>query len=288
MDYIIHLLIIVSLYSSLAVSLNLLVGFTGILSVTHAAFYGIGAYATAILMKTLGFSFLLSVGLSLLVTLSLALFIGFVLSRVRGDYYALGSFGFNVIVYSILLNWDSLTKGPLGIFGIPRPKIAGFEFTSNMSFLVLTVFVCLLLALVSYYLTRSSFGRVLKAIRDDEQVLSPFGYVASHYKLVIFSIAALMASLCGSLYATYISFIDPSSFSLNESIFILTIIILGGLASIRGSIIGAVVLILLPEVLRFVGLPNEIAAQMRVVLYGIALIYLMYVRPSGIYGKYAP
>lgn len=288
MDYIIHLLIIVSIYSSLSISLNLLVGFTGILSVTHAAFYGIGAYATAILMKSLGFSFLLSVGLGMLITLGLALFVGFVLSRVKGDYYALGSFGFNVIVYSLLLNWETLTKGPLGIFGIPRPEIAGFIFTSNMSFLALTIFVCLVLVGVAHYITQSSFGRVLRAIRDDEEILLSFGYVPSHYKLVIFSIAALMASLSGSLYATYISFIDPSSFTLNESIFILTIIILGGLASIRGSVIGAVVLVLLPEVLRFIGLPNEIAAQMRVVIYGVALMYLMYARPSGLYGKYSP
>ncbi len=288
MDYSIHLLIIVSIYSSLAISLNLLVGFTGILSVTHAAFYGVGAYATAILMKTLGFSFLTSVGVGILVTLGLALFIGFVLSRVRGDYYALGSFGFNIIVYSVLLNWDFLTKGPLGIFGIPRPELFGYTFTSNMSFLGLTILVCLMIVATAFYITRSSFGRVLRAIRDDEEVMSSFGYISAHYKMLIFCIAAVMASVCGSLYATYVSFIDPSSFTLNESIFILTIIILGGLASIRGSIIGAVVLVLLPEVLRFVGIPNEIAAQMRVILYGVALVYLMYEHPSGMYGKYSP
>jgi branched-chain amino acid transport system permease protein len=157
-----------------------------------------------------------------------------------------------------------------------------------MSFLVLTLLVSALVVGIAFYITRSSFGRVLRAIRDDEEILAPFGYVSSPFKFMIFCIAALMASVCGSLYATYISFIDPSSFTLNESIFILTIIILGGLASIRGSIIGAVVLILLPEVLRFIGLPNEIAAQLRVVIYGVALVYLMYARPSGIYRKYSP
>lgn len=288
MEYLIHIFILVSIYSSLAVSLNLLVGFTGILSVTHAAFYGIGAYTTAICMNVYGYSFLASVGMGMLVTLACALFVGFVLSRVRGDYYALGSFGFNIIVYSILLNWDTVTNGPLGIFGIARPHIARFTFDSSGSFLILTILVCLGIVAVAYYITRSSFGRVLRAIRDDEEVLLPFGYVSSHYKLLIFSIAAVMASVCGSLYATYISFIDPSSFTLNESIYILTIIILGGLASIRGAVIGAVVLTLLPELLRFVGLPSEIAAQMRVVIYGFALVYLMYMRPSGIFGKYAP
>jgi len=223
----------------------------------------------------------------MLITLICALFVGFVLSRVKDDYYALGSFGFNVIVYSIFLNWESVTNGPLGIFAIARPEIAGHVFDSNTQFLVLSVFVSVLIVAVAFYITRSSFGRVLRAIRDDEEILLPFGYNTSWYKLTIFAIAALMASLCGSLYATYISFIDPSSFTLAESIFILTIIILGGLASIRGSIVGAAILILLPELLRFVGLPSKVAAQMRVVIYGFALIYLMYMRPSGLFGKYS-
>lgn len=288
MEYIIHLFIIVTIYASLAVSLNLIVGYTGILSMTHAAFYGIGAYATSILMQSLGFSFLLSMGLGALFTLCTALFIGFVLSRVSGDYYALGSFGFNIIVYSILLNWESLTKGSLGIFGIQRPEIFGFVFDSNISFLILTIVLSVVIIILSFLITHSSFGRVLRAIRDDEKILATFGYNVAHYKHIIFSIAAVFASLCGSLYATYISYIDPSSFTLNESIFILTIIIVGGLASIRGSIVGAIILVLLPEFLRFVGLPSDIASQLRVVIYGVVLVYLMFVRPSGIFGNYSP
>ena len=288
MEYIIHLIIICSLYVSLAISLNLLIGYTGILSVSHAAFYGIGAYGTAILMKTLGVPFFYSVIIAMLITLIISILVGYVLSKVDSDYYALGSFGFNIIVYSLFLNWSSLTGGPLGIFAIPRPSLFGHVITSNTAFLVLTLTTACIVILLSLLITRSHFGRVLRAIRDDEAILAQFHYKSHHYKLLVFAFGACIASVIGSLYATYISFIDPSSFTINESIYILTIVILGGLASLRGSIVGAVVLTLLPELLRFVGLPTEIAAQTRVILYGAALIYLMYARPSGLFGKYSP
>jgi len=288
MEYLIHLAIITSLYVSLAVSLNLLIGYTGILSVSHAAFYGIGAYGTAILMKSPGVPFITATGVAMLVVFLVSLLVGYTLSRVHNDYYALGSFGFSIIVYSLLLNWNSLTNGSLGIFAIPRPTLGSFTITNNIQFLALSLTVSFLIILFSFLLTRSHFGRVLRAIRDDEEALRPFHYKSYKYKLAVFALSACIASVIGSLYATYISFIDPSSFTLNESIYILTIVILGGLASLRGSVAGAVVLTLLPELLRFVGIPSDIAAQVRVILYGVAIIYLMYARPLGLFGKYTP
>jgi branched-chain amino acid transport system permease protein len=288
MDYVLHLAIISTLYISLAVSLNLLVGYTGVLSICQAAFYGVGAYGTAILMKSHGFGFLEAAGVAMLITLLVALFIGFILSRVEGDYYALGSFGFAIIVYSLFLNLNSVTGGSLGIFGIPRPTVGSVVLTENSHFLIFSLLISIVIVGISFLITRSHFGRVLRAIRDDEAALAPFSYKTYRYKLIIFAISAVFASVVGSLYATYISFIDPSSFSLNESIYILTIVILGGLASLRGSIAGAIILTLLPEILRFVGLSSDVAAQVRVILYGAALMYLMYKRPSGLFGKYSP
>ena len=132
----------------------------------------------------------------------------------------------------------------------------------------------------------SSFGRVLKAIREDEGAIQVFGYKTLYYKLTVFVLAAMMASLAGSLFASYITFIDPTQFVLFESIFILAIIILGGLANLKGSILGALFLIVLPEILRFVGFPVDIAAQMRQVVYGFLLIILMLYRPQGLLGEY--
>ena len=149
----------------------------------------------------------------------------------------------------------------------------------NSLFLILAYFLC-------RFIATSSFGRALKAIREDEDAIKVFGYNTPHFKLVIFVISAMIAAVAGSLFASYITFIDPSTFTINESIFILAIIILGGLASLRGSVLGALFLILLPELLRFVGFPSDIAAQMRQVVYGVILILLMLYRPQGLVGEY--
>ncbi|KKW10149.1 MAG: Inner-membrane translocator [Parcubacteria group bacterium GW2011_GWA2_49_9] len=239
MEYLIHLAILVGIYAILALSLNLAVGYTGL-----------------------------------------------ILSKFDDDYYALASFGFNIIIFSVFLNWQELTRGPLGIPGIHRPEIFSFSFSDNLSFLLLTSVFLLLVFLVCRHITESSFGRALKAIREDEEALQIFGYRTLNYKLAVFVVGAMLASVAGALFASYITFIDPSTFTVSESIFILSAIILGGLASNRGAIIGAVVLILLPEFLRFVGFPSDIAAQTRQAVYGILLVVLMLYRPQGLVGEY--
>lgn len=286
MAYLTHLGILISIFSILAISLNLVVGYTGLLSVTHAAFFGLGAYATAILMTTLGMNFFLSVLIGIGVGCVLSFLIGLVLSKFDDDYYALASLGFNVIVYSVFLNWQGLTRGPLGIPGIGRPEIGALSFASNIHFLILSVVVLLGIYYLSKWIVNSSFGRVLKAIREDEEALQVFGYKTLWYKLAVFVISAGMAAVAGSLFASYITFIDPSSFALAESIFLLAIVILGGLANNKGAVLGAAVLILLPEALRFLGMPSDIAAQMRQVIYGLLLIVLMLYRPQGLIGEY--
>jgi len=134
--------------------------------------------------------------------------------------------------------------------------------------------------------TKSSFGRALQAIREDEVALSVFGYHTSWFKLAVFVMGAGMAAIAGGLFASYITFIDPSSFGVPESVFMLSVIILGGLGSLRGAVIGALVLVLLPEALRFVGFTPDIAAQMRQVIYGLMLVFLMLYRPQGLAGTY--
>ncbi len=286
MDYLIHIIILIGIYSILAISLNLVVGFTGLLSITQAAFFGIGAYATAILLTSFGINFFLSIIIGMIIAGVVSFAIGYVLSKFNDDYFALGSFGFNIIVFSIFFNWQSLTKGPLGIAGIPKPVLFGLDFNSNLYFLALVAVFTLIVYLLSEFITRSSFGRVLKAIREDEKAIQVFGYNILYYKLTIFVIGAMMASVAGSFFASYITYVDPSSFSLSESIFILVIIILGGLANNRGAILGTICLIVLPEMLRFVGFPSEIAAQMRLMIYGLIMVLLMLYRPKGLLGEY--
>lgn len=286
MDYLINNTILFSIYAILGLSLNLLVGYTGLLSISHAAFYGIGAYTTAILLTQTNLGFFSSVILGLLLTGITSLFIGLVLSRFKDDYYALVSLGFNIIIFSIFLNWQDLTKGPFGITGIPKPELLGIDFDNRSHFLILVLVFLSLIYFICRFIVNSSFGRVLKAIREDEIAISVFGYNTFYFKLVIFIISAMMASIAGSLYAVYITFVDPSSFQVAESVFILAIIILGGLANLRGSVLGALFLIILPEILRFVGFPSEVAAQMRQVIYGLMLVLLMIYKPQGLMGEY--
>lgn len=286
MEYLIHLAILFAIYAILGVSLNLVVGYTGLLSVTHAAFYGIGAYTTAILLTKTSAGFFGSVILGIVIAVAISFLIGIVLSKFKGDYYALGTFGFNTIVFAIFLNWQDLTRGPLGIPGISKPELLGLNFADNFAFLILALVFLGLMYFASRFIANSSFGRVLKAIREDETAIAVFGYNTLYFKLAIFIISAAMAAVAGSLFASYITFIDPSGFRLMESVFILAIIILGGLANLRGSILGALFLILLPELLRFVGFPSDIAAQMRQVVYGVILILLMLYRPQGLMGEY--
>ena len=286
MDYFVHIAILIGIYSILAMSLNLVVGFTGLLSVTQAAFYGIGAYVTAILLTAYGMNFFVAMIIGVIVTGLISFAIGYVLSKFNGDYFALGSFGFNIIVFSIFLNWQSLTRGPLGIPGISKPVLFGFEFGDNYLYLILVVAFALVVYFFSEFITSSSFGRVLKAIREDDKAISVFGYNTLFFKLTIFVIGAMMASTAGALFASYITYVDPSSFNLSESIFMLAIIILGGLANNKGAVMGAFCLIILPEALRFVGFPTDIAAQMRQVTYGLILVLLMLYRPQGLLGEY--
>lgn len=286
MEYLINLAILFCIYGTLALSLNMVVGMAGLLSLAQAAFYGIGAYAAAIGMTELGLGFFSTLLLGMLANGILAFVVGKILSRFQGDYYAIVSAGLSVIVFSVLLNWKDLTNGPLGIFGIPKPEIGSFRLVSNFSYLVLCLAAVALSCGIYVLFDRSSFGRTLKALREDEQLTRLQGYNTKHFKSIVFVVSAMMSGIAGAMFASYISFIDPSTFQLKEGIFLFTIIIVGGLSSAKGSIAGALILIFLPEVLRFIGLPYETAAQLQQIIYGALLVLMMILRPQGLFGKY--
>jgi len=286
MEYLLHLFVLFAVYAILGIGLNLITGFTGLISVAHAAFFGIGAYTTALLTTELGMNFFLACAAGVGVSVILALAVGAILSRLKGDYYVLGTVSFSYVVLGVLLNWEELTRGPLGIAGILKPSFFGLSFTSTLSFALLSAAVLAGVYFIARFATRSSFGRVLKAIREDEQAIGVFGYRTFSYKLAVFALGAGMAAVAGSLFASYITFIDPTAFNVMESIFILAIVILGGLANLKGTLAGAAFLVLLPEALRFVGFAPDIAGQLRQVVYGLLLVFLMLYRPQGLIGEY--
>jgi len=283
--YLIHLLILIGIYIILAISLNLAMGFTGLLNIGHVAFYGVGAYTSALLVLNLGVPF----WLGLLIGGSVASLFGLLLAipsiKLRGDYLAIATLGFAIIIENIFRNWVSLTRGPLGLPGIPKPSLFGFTF-SGFSYLILVAFFAFITYIFIKYITNAPFGRVLKAIREDELVVSSLGKNVIKYKTQALMISAFFAGIAGSLYAHYITFIDPSSFTIIESILIISMVIVGGLASVEGSIIGAIILILLPEPLRFLPLPSFVIGALRQMIYAGILIYLLIKRPQGILGEF--
>ncbi len=286
MNYILHLLIIIGIYLILSYSLNLVVGFGGLLSFCHAVFYGIGAYACTLLMIKTGFSFLPSMCLAVLVSGSAAFLIGLPALKFRGDSFIIVTLGFQMIVFTVLYNWVGLTRGPYGIPGIPRPIIAGHAITTLPAYLLLVWCFAGAASFFLFTIYRSPFGLALKALRDNEMAAEGLGRSPKHLFLYAFVISGMTASLAGGLYATYITYIDPTSFTLNESIFLFTVLMVGGTGNRIGPFVGTVFIILLPEALRFVGLPDSVAANTRQIIYGFALILLMFFRPRGIAGEH--
>ncbi len=286
MEYILHILILICIYTILSLSLNLLVGYTGILSVAHAAFYGVGAYVAALMALRLDSPFLLNLVLAMIAAAIIGAIVGIPSLRIKDDYFVIATFAFQIITFSILNNLVGFTGGPLGLPGIPQPVIFGVTISTHVEYLLLSLLLAWFTYFVCSRLIKSPFGRTLKAIREDEVFVMSAGKNVASFKVQVFMIGAALASISGVIYATYITYIDPTSFTVMESIFIISIVIIGGAGSLKGPIIGSIVLVALPEILRFVGLPNSIAANVRQILYGGLLVVFMLWRPQGFVGEY--
>lgn len=276
MDYALHLCIMIGIYILLTLGLNLLVGFAGIVSVSQAAFYGIGAYISALLTLRLRLPFVVAFVSAGFWTGLAGLLIGRVVGRLRADYLALVTFGIGLIFYDVFNNWLSVTKGPMGLPGINQP------FDSKATWLLFVVIVVAISLAFITLISASPFGRLLRAIRDDEELATVLGRNTRNYKATAFMISAALAGMAGSMYAHYVTFIDPTSFTVMESVTVLAMVIIGGLTSIRGSVVGATLLVLVPEALRFIGLPSAVVAPLRQVFFGSLLVIVTLYRPQGL------
>jgi len=282
MEYILHLFILICFYTLLSQSLNLAAGYTGLISLAQAGFYGIGAYTTAILSSQFGFSFWLNLPLAMLISGAVALVVSLIALRTVEDYFIICTLGIQVIFFSIMNNWMDLTMGPLGIPGIPSIHFFGMDLDNKISFLLLSVSFVAFVWFVLRNISKSGFGKILRAISEDEIYAQSIGKNVYQSKIISFTISAILAAIPGALYAHYISYIDPTSFTVNESIFILSIVIIGGLGNLAGSFLAAAFLMLLPEALRFVGMPDSIAANMRQIIYGLILVIVMMTGRNGV------
>jgi len=286
MDYFIYMVIIINIFIILTISQNLLVGFTGLFSVCQAAFYGIGAYIAALLAIWLTNNLLVAVLAAMIVAGIWGAIISLPSIRLKGDYFLIASIGFQMVMFSIFLNWKAVTRGPMGLYGLPRPQLFGFTFVSPYSFLALSFVLMLACFFLSRRIAHSPFGLVLKGVRDDETAVEALGKNVTRFKIAIFAFSAAWAAVAGTLFAFYTTSVDPFSFTLEESVFILTLAIVGGTGNLRGSVVGAIILISIPELLKFIQIPDAVAAQTRQILYGLLLILFMRFRSQGLIGEY--
>lgn len=277
-DYVLRILIMSGIFVMLTLSLNLVTGFTGQFCLGWAAFYGIGAYTSALLTMKAGLSFWLAMPLGGFMAALFGLLLGLPTMRLKEIYLAITTLGFGEIIRLIMLNWTDLTRGSMGLPGIPAPSILSYEFSSNQSYYYFILALVLITVAAMRRLIDSRTGRALIAIREDELAAKSMGIDVTAYKMLAFAVGAFFAGLAGSFYAHYTSFIDPHTFSFTESIAILAMTVLGGLGSINGSILGAVMLTVVPELLRGI-------AEYRLIVFGLIMMAVMLLRPQGIFGK---
>ena len=276
-DYVIDVAILSGIYVILALGLNVVVGFAGLLNLGFVAFYAIGAYSYALIDTKLGMGFWSALPLSVFLTIISGFLLAIPALRLKGDYLAVVTLGFGEIVRIILNNWDSFTKGPNGISGIAPPSLMGVTIGKLSSYYYLVFCLVVIAVFVMRRVKDSKIGRAWIAIREDEIASSAMGVNILKYKLYAFAFGSFWAGLAGCLFAAKMRFVSPESFTFMESVLILCMVILGGLGSIAGVVIGAVILVFLPEVLREV-------QTYRMLALGAGLVFLMVFRPQGLFG----
>ena len=297
MNYLLHLLILFDIYLVVALSLNIIVGYVGLLTLAHAAYFGIGAYTYAVTAMMLDWGFIPAALLAVVIGALLSAMMSVASWRFRGDFFVLISLAIQVMIFAILKNWhdptqpvgslSNMTNGDYGLAGVPSPNIFGYVFEDKVAVALLFTAFAIGAVLLSRYLLESPWGRMLRALRDDELAARGLGKNVRVAKVWAVAIACGMAGFAGAMLSSYISFVNPTISDINEAALLLSMIIIGGVGnSFRGPFFGALLLILIPEGLRFVDMPITLAAEMRLMIYGLLLVAFMHWRPQGVAGSY--
>lgn len=282
-DYFLHLGIIVWIYIILTSSLNLIMGVTGMFAIAHAVFYGVGAYGSILLVTRLGIPYWPAWTLGILFAGILAILIGAMTLHLKGAYLAICTFAFSELFRLLLDNWVSLTNGANGIivrFTPPAIRIPGLftiQIGSRRSYYYLIFGLAVVIIAFFRTLIRSDLGRILSAIRQDEGLAQTAGFHPMRYKLLAFTLGSVVAGLAGATYAPYLSYIAPDLFDVNETIYIMMILVIGGLRSVWGPVWGSILLVSLPQIL-------DIKPLIRMIIYGLVLILVMIRMPNGLAG----
>ncbi len=273
------ILVVCAMNVLLAISLNLVIGYTGQLNLGQSGFFAIGAYVTTVLLKSYGWNFWLACVAAVLASGLVGLLLAAFAARLRGHYLGIASLGFAVIVYQILINWESVTQGVRGIYGIRPPPLAvpGFpdlNFGNPAALFYLVAGIALVVYLLLDNLLRSPIGETLRAIREDEISAASLGVHGAKWKAFSFSLSAAIAGLAGCFYPGFVGTLVPDAFNIVESFTMLAMVVVGGMGTMIGPVIGAIVLTFLPELLRGFG-------DLRLIVYGLALTLVVLFMPGG-------
>jgi branched-chain amino acid transport system permease protein len=279
-DYVFRVIIAVIIDIPLALSQNLITGFGGMLTLGQAAFYGIGAYTSAVMMMKFGAPWPVAILSAAALACIFGILLGFPCLRVGSDYLTLMTIGFGEIFHIVALNWMAVTRGPMGLPGVPPPQIGPFVFNTNKSMYFLYLSIAILCYIFMNRLTKSHIGRALISIREDETAAASMGINVSYYKVLAFAFGSLWAGVSGSMLAHFLKFVGPMTFTLNESLLHMQMAILGGLGSLPGSVLGAAILVSLPQIF-------QPLYEYRMLLNGMLMVILMAWRPQGIMGTSA-
>ncbi len=296
MIYLAHLIIYLSIYLIVTSSLNLIVGYCGLITLAHAGFFAVGSYVYALISIRLGWEFLPAVAASIIIAMVLSLCVSFPAARLRGNFFVLVSLTIQALLFGAFYNWASpgselgtwrnLTNGAIGISAIPKPVLFGIVLYSSTAIAALAISLAISCIGLLWVLIHSPWGRLLQTIRDDELAALSIGKNTAIVKMQAIAIACGLVAISGALYAAYTSFIDPSMAALEESNLMLSMVVIGGVGNFRGPLISALILLIVPEILNTLHLPTAIAANLRLGIYGLLLVILMHLRPQGLFGRY--
>ncbi|MEV6845791.1 branched-chain amino acid ABC transporter permease [Actinoplanes sp. NPDC051411] len=287
MTFVLTELVMMTIYIVLAASFDLIIGRGGMFSIAHAAFFAIGAYATAQITDKLGVPVLVGWALGAVLCGMLSLLLALVAVRVSSDYLVIVSFGFLTIVLAVLSNVASIGGGYVGLSGIPAPSAFGYFVGSDAQFVGFYLAVTAVVVALLLYLAHSPFGRTLKAIRDNPLAAEAIGKRPTIAKLWVFSIAGAFAGIAGAMYASYISYISPDAFGSQVNTLIFAMVFVGGAGSVLGSVLGAIALTWIPALISLASLPPDILGNLEQAAYGLLLVIMVMAVPGGIGGAVA-
>ena len=285
MNYVFSIFILIAVYSLLSVSLDLIMGHGGMFHMGHGGFFAVGAYAGALLTTALNLPFFIELLLAGVIAAVFGMLIGFPAIRLKGDYITFCSYGFAVVIYTVVNNWMEVTNGPIGISGLRRPELFGISFSSLPMYLLLCVVICAVCFVIVYRIIHSPYGQSIQATREDEIATYACGVNVASLRVQVFCIGAFFAGIAGVLYIHYMMLCDPTGFKVATSSLLVSMVIIGGMGSMKGAIAGAALVIGVPELLGLLGLPSAYTEQLQNILYSLLLIVIILKRPQGLFGK---